>query len=136
MARLSQRNLHEMSERRQWMTKRQDYKTHAATFRADGQKVQFVHQLDDLEMRDHKVATKVHNEIEASKQREEVEGEQQRNQKIKAVQMENITNVINKQSQSVKEKKFNQLMDNANYYASVKIPDMVEPRDLSGERRK
>ena len=50
--------------------------------------------------------------------------------------MENYNHVINKQSQSVKEKKFNQLKDNATYYASVKIPDMVEPKNLSEERRK
>jgi dolichyl-phosphate-mannose--protein O-mannosyl transferase len=67
------------------MTKRQDYKTHAATFQADGQKVQFVHKLNDLEMRDHRVATKVHNETEATKLREELQDEQQRYRKIKAV---------------------------------------------------
>jgi hypothetical protein len=51
----------------------------------DDQEVQFVHKLNDLEMRDHRVATKVHNETEATKLREELQDEQQRYRKIKAV---------------------------------------------------
>ena len=53
MQRLSQRNLRETTERKLWMTMRQDFKEKAATFRANGDKVQFVHQLTDLEMRDY-----------------------------------------------------------------------------------
>jgi len=43
------------------MTLRQDFKEHAATFRANGEKIQFTHRLNDLEMRDYEVAKKIND---------------------------------------------------------------------------
>ena len=64
---------------------RQDFKEKAATFRANGDKVQFVHQLTDLEMRDYQAAKKLCDAQDAQRQKEEEQDEKQRCQKLKAI---------------------------------------------------
>lgn len=83
MARLSQRNMQEMSARRQWMAKRQEFKEKAATKNSEGETVQFKVALEEKEKKDYETALKIRLANEAAVDKAEKEDNDRRVEKLK-----------------------------------------------------
>ena len=135
MSRLNKRGIQQDKARKNYMTKRAAFKEAAASKSPDGRNIQFVKPLEQLEMQDYVVAKAVTDARQAEEDQKQARDAQLVQEQLKATQMQNYAHVINKHSLSVREKRNNLINNEGKYYASIKVPDLVDPIDLDLERK-
>ena len=116
-------------QRRSWMQKKQNFREKVAACSPDGKKITFVKPLEDMEKADYEAAQIIHEERYADTLKEEKMNRDQVKKQLKAVQKQNYSHIVNKNSLSLSDKRDKFLREQDKGLASVKLQDLVAPID-------
>lgn len=110
----------------------------AACTSPDGRKLSLVDPLDDQERRDYETAKLVQDQRQAEEDRLEQLDQNQRTQKLKAIQKENFSLLKTKEFESqLIVQRAKKIIADAHFSTSVRMPDSMQPlRDPAAEKQK